>query len=242
MRTDILERKNDILKWIEEERPKSYICQELNCKQETLNLYLEKMNIEYAGQQSKKGQYKGGYDYKPASYYFDNKQPISSSKLREKLFRDGFKEEKCEICGLSEWQGIKIPLELHHIDLNHYNNNLDNLQILCPNCHAIQPGNSGAAVGTNKKEKKEKAICPQCGKEFAGVGQVCPECYHLNSRVVKRPTREQLKKEVRINSFLRLGEKYGVSDKTICKWCLTYNLPNKRSEIKSYSNEEWELI
>ena len=42
---------------------------------------------------------------------------------------------KCERCGLSEWMGMKIPLELHHKDNNHYNNKLDNLMIVCSNCH-----------------------------------------------------------------------------------------------------------
>ena len=47
------------------------------------------------------------------------------------------KEEKCELCGLTHWLNGKIPLELDHIDSNHHNNSLDNLQILCPNCHAV---------------------------------------------------------------------------------------------------------
>lgn len=147
MRNDILERKEEILQWIQEERPKSYMCQQLNCKQETLNSYLKKMNIIYAGQQAKKGQYKGGNDYKPALYYIENKIPIHSYKLKEKLIRDGIKKEYCELCGLSEWLGVKLSLELHHKNGNHYDNNLDNLQILCPNCHAIQPGNSGSNIG-----------------------------------------------------------------------------------------------
>ena len=46
MRTDILERKDEILQWIEEEQPKCYICRQLNCKQDTLNSYLKKMGIE----------------------------------------------------------------------------------------------------------------------------------------------------------------------------------------------------
>ena len=147
MRTDILERKEDILRWIEEERPKSYMCAELKCKQTTLNSYLEKMGIEYAGQQNKKGQFKGSNKYKPASDYFDNSKPIQSFKLKEKLFRDGLKDEKCEICGVSIWQGVKLPLELHHKNGNHLDNSFENLQILCPNCHSIQEGNSGANKG-----------------------------------------------------------------------------------------------
>ena len=147
MRTDILERKEEILQWIEEERPKSYMCQELKCKQDTLNSYLKKMGIDYAGQQNKKGQQKGSNIYLPASYYIDNNISITSYRLKEKLIRDEVKENCCEICGCSKWLGVKLPLELHHKNGNHYDNNLDNLQILCPNCHSIQEGNSGSNKG-----------------------------------------------------------------------------------------------
>lgn len=153
-RTDILERKNEILQWIAEEQPKCYIAKQLNCKQQTLNSYLDLMGIVYSGQQSKKGQQKGPNKYKPASYYFDNKQQISSHKLKNKLIKDGLKEKKCELCGYSEWLGKEIPLELHHKDGNHLNNAFDNLQILCPNCHAIQEGNSGASAGKYKKQEE----------------------------------------------------------------------------------------
>ena len=46
------------------------------------------------------------------------------------------REWKCEKCGIYEWMGSPITLEIHHIDGNRLNNNLDNLQILCPNCHS----------------------------------------------------------------------------------------------------------
>ena len=147
MRTDILERKNEILRWIEEEQPKCYMCQQLGCKQETLNSYLKKMGIEYSGQQNKKGQQKGSNEYKPALYYIENNIPIASHKLKEKLIRDGLKKQQCECCGISEWRGIKLSLELHHKNSNHYDNSLENLQILCPNCHSIQEGNSGSNIG-----------------------------------------------------------------------------------------------
>ena len=122
MRTDILERKTEILEWIEQGQPKSFICQELQCKQETLNAYLVKMGIEYKGQQNKKGQQKGPNTYKPALYYIDNQIPIASTKLREKIIKDGLKKDECELCGASLWQGKKLPLELHHINNNHFDN------------------------------------------------------------------------------------------------------------------------
>lgn len=77
-----------------------------------------------------------------------NAKPITSHKLKLKLIRDGLKEHKCEICGITEWNGIKAPIELDHIDGNHMNNLLENLRIICPNCHALTPTNSG------KKNKK----------------------------------------------------------------------------------------
>jgi 5-methylcytosine-specific restriction endonuclease McrA len=42
--------------------------------------------------------------------------------------------------------GKPIPIELHHKNGDHYDNSLDNLEILCPNCHAQEDNNSGAAL------------------------------------------------------------------------------------------------
>lgn len=55
IRTDILERKSDILKWIDDQEPKAEIARRLGCKIDTLNSYLGKMNIEYKGNQGGKG-------------------------------------------------------------------------------------------------------------------------------------------------------------------------------------------
>ena len=57
-------------------------------------------------------------------------------KLKNRLFKAGIKENKCECCGISEWNGKPLNMELHHIDGDRTNHKLDNLQILCPNCHS----------------------------------------------------------------------------------------------------------
>ena len=62
---------------------------------------------------------------------------VTSSKIAAFLLKHKIKANKCEICGLSEWNGKALVIQLHHIDGNKHNNVLSNLQMLCPNCHSI---------------------------------------------------------------------------------------------------------
>lgn len=136
MRSDILEKKSQILIWIDENKSKAFIAKELGCKQETLNKYLEKMGIEYAGNQSGKGQPKR----KPKMTledYLENSEDIQTNKVRKKILEEGLKPHRCECCGLEQWMGKPIPLELHHKDGNRHHNELENYELLCPNCHAF---------------------------------------------------------------------------------------------------------
>ncbi|MBI1259195.1 MAG: hypothetical protein GC204_17125 [Chloroflexi bacterium] len=56
---------------------------------------------------------------------------------------------RCERCGLAEWLEQPIPLELHHMDGDSDNNTEGNLQLLCPNCHALTENYKGANKGKN---------------------------------------------------------------------------------------------
>ena len=60
----------------------------------------------------------------------------ASSTLLKRLFAEGYKEKKCERCGIVDWMGEEITFHLHHKDGKHNNNELNNLQVLCPNCHS----------------------------------------------------------------------------------------------------------
>lgn len=61
---------------------------------------------------------------------------MTTFRLKNLIISNGLKDHKCECCGLTEWNNKPIPIELHHIDGDRNNNSIDNLQIICPNCHA----------------------------------------------------------------------------------------------------------
>jgi 5-methylcytosine-specific restriction endonuclease McrA len=60
----------------------------------------------------------------------------SRGHLKQRLLAAGLKEERCEECRLTDWRGRAIGLQLHHRNGDGKDNRLENLQILCPNCHA----------------------------------------------------------------------------------------------------------
>lgn len=69
-----------------------------------------------------------------------------SSRLLHRLYERGLKEPKCEVCGITDWNDKSLSFQLHHIDGDHMNNELKNLQVLCPNCHSQTDNYAGRAL------------------------------------------------------------------------------------------------
>jgi Zn finger protein HypA/HybF involved in hydrogenase expression len=67
----------------------------------------------------------------------DGKHPqYQTNKLRIRLIKEGIKQHECESCEIKDWMNNPISLELDHIDGDRTNHRLENLRILCPNCHS----------------------------------------------------------------------------------------------------------
>lgn len=107
---------------------------------------LHKMCEEYGFDTSHfKGQgwNKENYDYSLFTKDSIKKNGITTLNPLIKL-----RGRRCECCGLEEWLGFPINLEIHHINGNRKDNSLENLQLLCPNCHSYTP---------NWRRRKDKA-------------------------------------------------------------------------------------
>jgi 5-methylcytosine-specific restriction endonuclease McrA len=95
---------------------------------------------------------------RPTSDYLTNKVPIASFRLKQRLLQEKILQPVCNSCKQTTWLGHPIPLELEHIDGNPNNNSLDNLSLLCPNCHAFTETYRG------KNQKRSKKLRSALGR------------------------------------------------------------------------------
>lgn len=170
--------------------------------------------------------------YVPLKEYLEKPAiAIKGSLLIKKLVKEGYKEYKCEnpSCGISEWHGNPILLQIHHIDGNHYNNSIDNLQILCPNCHS-QTDNF---CGRGRKDKNEN-FCEICGKKISKKSKLCKECKSKQDRKAQWPSKDELINMLKENggNFTSVSKIFNVSDNAIRKWCRKYKISDKSSDYK----------
>jgi hypothetical protein len=73
---------------------------------------------------------------------------VQTSNLKRRLIQEGLKGRRCEVCRLEEWNEQPIPLELDHVNGRRDDNRLENLRIVCPNCHAQTSTYRGRNIGT----------------------------------------------------------------------------------------------
>lgn len=141
----------------------------------------------------------------------ENSTYKNATRLKDRLIEEGIKEKKCERCGINEWQGEPISLQIHHINGIHNDNRIENIQILCPNCHSQTDTYSGKNSNRKNNTKYIKT------KEFF-------EKSHPSKKTLINDFKE-------LNSFVKVGKKYGVSDNSIRRWCKFYNLPTEKKQL-----------
>lgn len=140
------------------------VCRKLGLKEaggnyQTIKNKINELNLDsshFTGKSWNKGK-KLGTNYfgtaKPLEEILVENSTYQSSKLIKRLFDTGLKDRKCEVCGRTIWLNYLIPLELHHINGIHTDNRFENLQVLCPNCHALTDNYRGKNIGMSAQEE-----------------------------------------------------------------------------------------
>lgn len=112
----------------------------LGSNPKTLRKKLDEFKVDYShftGQGwNKYGHPKFGNAGNPLRAVLSVNSSLSTHNVRKRLLNNKLKENVCEICGITEWNGQPIICELHHINGDSTDNRLENLQMLCPNCHS----------------------------------------------------------------------------------------------------------
>ncbi len=115
----------------------------------TVKKYIKEWNLDishFTGQLWNKGGHIVCNPAKPLDEILVKNSNYQSYKLAKRLIKENIKEPICELCKNKEWLGKIIPLELHHINGIHTDNRLENLQLLCPNCHALTDNYRGKNI------------------------------------------------------------------------------------------------
>ncbi len=86
-------------------------------------------------------------------------RPRSRGHIKARLLAAGLKDGRCETCGLHEWLGKPLGLELHHVNGDGADNRLENLLPLCGNCHS-QTDNWGGRGVRNAQAAPSPADAP----------------------------------------------------------------------------------
>ena len=129
--------------------------------------------------------------------------------VRERLFSLGIKQYKCECCGLTEWRGKPIQIQVHHINGNRNDNRLENLQVLCPNCHAQTENYQ--AKNTVVYAPRDK-ICINCGQVFHARGDYQKCCSRKCSNEYHRKTQRECKSPYTKEFMEKLCAEYNTLD------------------------------
>lgn len=164
--------------------------------------------------------------------------------LRNWYIKGQYTDYKCSICGqLPFWNGKELSLTLDHINGDNHDNQLENLRWVCPNCDR-QLDTFGSKNKTHSPIKKY--YCIDCGKEISKGSVRCSLCnYKYRSQVSIESIidRDTLKFKIRNQSFTSIAQEYHkTSGNAVKKWCDYYKLPRLKSEIKKYTDEEWDKI
>lgn len=154
----------------------------------------------------------------PIESYLVENSTVSRDRLKRRLLEEGILENLCDECGLGdEWNGKPLTLQLDHINGVYNDNRLENLRIICPNCHTQTETFAG---------KKQPSSCMDCCKIVRGKSKRCMDCHKTwmsdnlagnRTPKIEWPSIDELLSMLQSRSYVSVANELGVSDNAVRK-------------------------
>src|ERR1035437_564956 len=231
-----LEYENIIVNHIKNSDNINQICKKLNIRPSNtnytkINKIIDKYNVNidhFCVDFTKKE----NNIYTLETIFCKNSLYTSYSNLKDKLINNNLKEYKCECCNGTEWLNKPIPLQTHHVDGVKTNNEISNLQLLCPNCHTFTDNYTGKNIKTILPSiNVSKNIRIECGI-LTSNNKFCSKKCQLDYNLKQLPSKDDIIEKFKLfKSFTQVSKQYNISDRGLVKWCTRLELPTIRKEM-----------
>lgn len=144
----------------------------------------------------------------------------SRHSLKTRLLKETDLKYECVECGNNgEWNGKKIALQLDHINGIRNDHRIENLRLLCPNCHSQTDTHSGRNWKRKRIKGVKSSIC-ECGNQMLDTSKVCRKCSNENRLPKIKASKEELTIDINSMSLVKVGKKYGVTDNCVRHYCI----------------------
>lgn len=148
----------------------------------------------------------------------ENSTHSNTVSLKKRLLKEGLLRNQCEKCGIGpSWDGSELVLQLDHKNGDSFDNRLENLRLLCPNCHSQTTTFRGKSIASRYRKKVYR--CSECRTPVSRKSDKCISCQgrYVESKT-EWPPADELAKEVVTTSYLKVAARLGVSDNAVRKY------------------------
>ena len=188
----------------------------------TLRRRIEKLNIDDShipkGMGSNQGRSFPSKEKIPLEKMLIENSPHSRNNLKRRLIKEKLLKAKCYVCGSEPfWNNKPLTLSLDHLNGIRNDNRIENLRLLCPNCHSQTSTFAG-------RKLKKKHLCPNCGGKMHRISKLCSFCKSLKYRRCTHPTKDVLEELIKNKSIESIGREYGVCGASVKKWAISYGI------------------
>lgn len=133
--------------------------------------------------------------------------------LKVRLIKDGLLKYECYECGISTWKGKKLSLQLDHINGTHNDHRIENLRLLCPNCHSQTETFCGKNI---KSDIESRRIC-ECGNKKNEDSKTCRKCAANKRKKITWPSLDDLLIMINNQGYSKTAQELGVSATSVKK-------------------------